>query len=45
MFNFQHSQITQNEFEQLADLVFKYSKAYSTSKFDVGKKIHYYNCL
>ena len=25
MFNFQHSQITQKEFEQLADLLLKYS--------------------
>ena len=37
MFNFQHSQITQKEFELLADLLLKYPKAYATSKFDVGK--------
>ena len=37
MFNFQHSQITRNEFEQLADLLLKYPKAYATSNFDVGK--------
>ena len=37
MFNFQHSQITQKEFEQLADLLLKYPKVYSTSKVDVGK--------
>ena len=37
MFNFQHSQITQKEFEQLADLLLKYPKAYATSKFDVEK--------
>ena len=37
MFNFQHSQITQKEFEQLADLLFKYPKVYATSKFNVGK--------
>ena len=37
MFNFQHSQITQKEFEQLADLLLKYQKVYATSKFDVGK--------
>ena len=30
-------QITQKEFEQLADLLLKYPKAYATSKFDVGK--------
>ena len=37
MFNFQHSQITQKEFKQLADLLLKYPKAYATSKFDDGK--------
>ena len=37
MFNFQHSQITQKEFEQLADLLLKYPKVYATSKIDVGK--------
>ena len=37
MFNFQHSQITQKEFEQLADLLFKYPKVYATSKFNAGK--------
>ena len=35
MFNFQHSQITQKDFEQLADLLLKYPKTYATSKFDV----------
>ena len=37
MFNFQHSQITQNEFEKLADLLFRYSTVYATSEFDVAK--------
>ena len=37
MFNFQRSQITQKEFEQLAELLLKYPMAYATSKFDVGK--------
>ena len=37
MFNFKHSQLTQNEFENLADLLLKYPKVYATSKFDVGK--------
>ena len=37
MFHFQHSQITQTEFEKLADLLSKYPKVYATSKFDVGK--------
>ena len=36
-FNFQHSQITQKEFEQLADLLLKYPKVYAISKFDVEK--------
>ena len=37
MFNFQHSQITQEEFEQLADSLLKCPKVYATSKFDVGE--------
>ena len=37
MFNFQHSQITQNEFQTLADLLLRYPTVYATSKFDVGK--------
>ena len=37
MFNFQHSQITQNEFDKLVKQLKKYSSAYATSKFDVGK--------
>ena len=37
MFNFQHSQITQDEFEKLAKQLIKYSSVYATSKFDVGK--------
>ena len=37
MFNFQHSQITQNEFDKLAKLLQKYPTAYASSKFDVGK--------
>ena len=32
MFSFQYSQITQEEFEQLADLLLKYPKVYATSK-------------
>ena len=38
MFNFQHSQITQNEFEKLADLLLRYPTVYATSKFDVKNK-------
>ena len=37
MFNFQHSQITRNEFEKLADLLLKNPTVYATSKFDIGK--------
>ena len=37
MFKFQPSQITQNEFEKLADLLLKYPAVYVTSKFEVGK--------
>ena len=37
MFNFQHSQITQDEFEKLAKQLIEYSSVYATSKFDVGK--------
>ena len=37
MFSFQHSQITQNEFEKLADLLLGYPTVYATSKFDVRK--------
>ena len=36
-FNFQHSQITQNEFNNLAELILKYLTIYATSKFNVGK--------
>ena len=36
MFNFQHSQITQDEFDILAKQLLKYSTVYATSKFDVG---------
>ena len=37
MFNFQHSQITQSEFDKLAQQLLKCSSAYETSKFDVEK--------
>ena len=37
MFNFQHSQITQKEFDKLAELLLKFPTVYATSKFDVGK--------
>ena len=37
MFNFEHSQITQTEFDKHAKQPVKYSTVYATSKFDVGK--------
>ena len=37
MFNFQHSQITQKEFEQLAELLLKYPMVYASSKFNAQK--------
>ena len=37
MFNFEHSQITQIEFDKLAKQLFKFSTVYATSKLDVGK--------
>ena len=38
MFNFQRSQITQSEFEKVADLLLRDPKVDATSKSDVGKK-------
>ena len=37
MFNFQHSQITQDEFDNIAKQLIKSSTVYATSKFDFGK--------
>ena len=37
MFNFQHSQITPDEFDKLAKQLLKFATVYATSKFDVGK--------
>ena len=37
MFNFQHSQITQNEFDKIAKLLSKHPTVYATTKIDVGK--------
>ena len=37
MLNFEHSQITRKNFEQLADLFLKYANVSATSKFDAGK--------
>ena len=37
MFNFEHSQTTQKEFNKLAELLLKFPTIYATSKFDGGK--------
>ena len=37
MFNFQHSQITQDDFDKLAKQLLKYSTVYAISKFDIRK--------
>ena len=37
MFIFEHSQITQKEFDKLAELFLKFPAVYATSKFDFGK--------
>ena len=37
MFNFEHSQITQKDFDKLAKLLLKFPTIYATSKFDIGK--------
>ena len=39
MFNFQQSHFNQQEFDQLAELLLKYTIVYATPNFDVGKKI------
>ena len=38
MFNFEHTKLTQTQFEKLAQLLSQFQKCYATSKFDVGKK-------
>ena len=37
MFNFEHTKLTQTQFEELAQLLIQFRKRYATSKFDVGK--------
>ena len=37
MFNFEHTKITQPQFEKLAQLLTKSKQCYATSKFDGGK--------
>ena len=37
MFNFEHTKLTQTQFEELAQLLTQFRDCYATSKFDVGK--------
>ena len=37
MFDFQHSQLTQEEFEKIVTIILEYKQVYATTKFDVGK--------
>ena len=37
MFDFQHSHLTQEQFDKLVDIILKYRNVYGTTKFDVGK--------
>ena len=37
VFNFQHSHLTQNEFEKVVTIILDYRQVYATKKFDVGK--------
>ena len=37
MFDFQHSHLTQNEFEKIVTIILDYRQVYATTKFDVGK--------
>ena len=37
MFDFQHSHLTQEEFEKVATIILQYKQVYATTKFDVGK--------
>ena len=37
MFDFQHSYLTQDEFEKVVKIILDYKQVYATTKFDVGK--------
>ena len=37
MFDFQHTYLTQEEFEKVASIILEYKQVYATTKFDVGK--------
>ena len=37
MIDFQHSHLTQQQFDKIVDIILKYRNVYATTKFDVGK--------
>ena len=37
MFDFQHSNLTQEEFKKIVTIILEYKQVYATTKFDVGK--------
>ena len=37
MFDFQHSHLTQEEFEKVVTILINYKQVYATTRFDVGK--------
>ena len=37
MFNFEHSYLTQEQFDKIVDIILKYRNVYVTTNFDVGK--------
>ena len=37
MFDFQHSHLTQEQFETVVTIIIRYKQVYATTKFDVGK--------
>ena len=39
MFNFEHTKLTQAQFEKIAQLRTQFQRYYATSKFEVGKSI------
>ena len=38
MFDFQHSHLTQEQFDNIVHIILKYRRVYATTKFDVGKR-------
>ena len=45
MFDFQHSHLTQEQFDKIVDRILKYRNVYATTKFDVGKTKVKHNLL